>query len=274
MNNTMSAEKSFNEFFKIIQKLRADDGCPWDKEQTPLSMRKHLVEEVYETVSAINEGNPAHICEELGDIFLNTAMIAYMFEQQKDFSLSDVFAEVSEKLIRRHPHVFPESQGQKVVQTQATTSEQVLNQWDRIKSDVEGKNDEKSIMHNMPQDYPPLLCAYALQKKAAKKGFDWDNAQGAREKFFEEIGELDEAVDENLISKIEDEAGDVLFAAVNWIRHLGLEPSVALARANEKFKNRFMYVEKLAQKKGIVMSSESLEKLDELWNEAKISLSK
>ncbi len=263
--------KSFEDFLDTIKQLRAPDGCPWDREQTPTSLRSTFIEETYEAIDAINEADIPHIREELGDVFLNVAMISYMYEQNGDFSVADVLDEVSEKLIRRHPHVFPQSEAQHLLDKTATSSDEVLTQWDKIKEELEGKKGDKTILDEVPRSFPPLLRAYKMQKKAAKKGFDWENPDGARAKVFEEILELEVASkttpEDN--ASIEDEAGDVLFACVNWIRHLGIDPSIALAKSNEKFYNRFTIVEQEAKKQGINMKQENLAKLDELWNLAK-----
>ncbi len=267
----MQTGDSFEHFLDIIKQLRAPGGCPWDINQTPISLRSTFIEETYEAIDAINDDDVPHIREELGDVFLNVAMIAYMYEQEGDFSVADVLDEVSEKLIRRHPHVFPQSEAQYLLDETAKTSEEVLNQWDKIKEELEGKKGDKTILDEVPMSFPPLLRAYKMQKKASKKGFDWENPDGARAKVFEEILELEVETKLNpeTKEKIEDEAGDLLFACVNWIRHLGIDPSVALAKSNEKFKSRFTIVEQEAKKQGINMKQENLAKLDELWNLAK-----
>lgn len=280
----MNTGKSYENFLDIIKKLRSPDGCPWDREQTPLSMREALVEEVYEVLDAINEGKGSHVKEELGDVLLNATMVAYMYEQEGDFSVADVLDCVVEKLIRRHPHVFPESAGQENALQEVKTSDEVLEQWDAIKCGLEGRKGEESILDEVSRGLPPLMRANKLQKKAAKKGFDWPDAEEPRLRLLEEIAELDKAIATKICvprediyevalasaaSAIEDEAGDILFAAINWIRHLGIDPSVALARSSEKFKNRFVYVEEAAEKRGIEMCAENLYRMDALWTEAK-----
>ena len=267
----MQTGKSFDEFLTIIKRLRAPGGCPWDIKQTPETLRSTFIEETYEAIDAINDNDIPHIREELGDVFLNVAMISYMYEQTGDFTVAEVLDEVREKLIRRHPHVFPESEAQHLVDETAKTSEEVLRQWENIKEQLEGKKGDKTILDEVPMSFPPLLRAYKMQKKASKKGFDWEKSEDARAKVFEEILELEveTKVNVNNKEKIEDEAGDLLFACVNWIRHLGIDPSIALAKSNEKFKKRFTYVEQEAKKQNIDMRNENLAKLDELWNKAK-----
>lgn len=287
-----TAEKAFNRLYNVVKILRCPEGCPWDKEQTPLSMRRDLIEETFEAVDAITQEDPFHAKEELGDVMLNATMISYMYEQKGDFSVAEVLNELAEKLIRRHPHVFPESEGSVCANTPVTNGEQVLNQWDRIKENLEGRKTE-CILDEVPQGFPPLLKAYKMQKKAAKKGFDWDNVEDVKAKITEELAEVEEArlkvnellknqdahVFEMKSSKEADEAqkelegeiGDLLFAVVNYARHLGVDPETALNATNTKFHKRFSYVQKKMEENEIPMIQENLSKMDEFWNEAKTS---
>lgn len=285
-----TAEKAFNRLYNVVKILRCPEGCPWDKEQTPLSMRRDLIEETFEAIDAITQEDPFHAKEELGDVMLNATMISYMYEQKGDFSVAEVFNELAEKLIRRHPHVFPESEGSVCANTPVKNGEQVLNQWDRIKENLEGRKTE-CILDEVPQGFPPLLKAYKMQKKAAKKGFDWDNVEDVKAKITEELAEVEEArlkvnellknqdvhVFEMKSSKEADEAqkelegeiGDLLFAVVNYARHLGVDPETALNATNTKFHKRFSYVQKKMEENEIPMIQENLSKMDEFWNEAK-----
>lgn len=285
-----TAEKAFNRLYNVVKILRCPEGCPWDKEQTPLSMRRDLIEEVFEAVDAITQEDSFHAKEELGDVMLNATMISYMYEQKGDFSVAEVLNELAEKLIRRHPHVFPESEGSVCATTPVKNGEQVLSQWDRIKENVEGRKTE-CILDEVPQGFPPLLKAYKMQKKAAKKGFDWDNVEDVKAKITEELAEVEEArlkvnellknqnahVFEMKSSKEADEAqkelegeiGDLLFAVVNYARHLGVDPETALNATNAKFHKRFRYVQKKMEENEIPMIQENLSKMDEFWNEAK-----
>ena len=320
---------SYKNLYEIIKILRAPGGCPWDKEQTPLTLRSTLLEETYEALEAINEAyenapvsfeptfpSPAtaipaapdsvtpgiaagiptteaciHAKEELGDVLLNVSMIAYMFEQEGAFTVSDVLDSVCEKLIRRHPHVFPESSGKSAVLGETKTAEQVLTQWEAIKQKVEGRAG-KSILDEVSKGLEPLSRAYKMQKKAAKKGFDWNDISAVRAKVFEEIGEFEEAlagdksytvgngdtpaagsgVEADSLRHSEEEFGDILFALVNWARHLHIDPAVALERANAKFRKRFTYVEKACRERGIEMKKENLQAMDALWDETKHTL--
>lgn len=286
------AASSYKNLYEIIKTLRAPGGCPWDREQTPLTLRTTLLQETYEALEAINEAYEdapsaeacIHAKEELGDVMLNISMIAYMFEQEGAFTVSDVLDGVCEKLVRRHPHVFPESSGKAVALGDTKTAEQVLTQWEAIKQKVEGRTG-KSILDEVSKGLEPLTRAYKMQKKAAKKGFDWSDISAVRAKVFEEIAELDEALagaDTHAANgspgsapdmrHSEEEFGDILFALVNWARHLHIDPAVALERANAKFRKRFTYVENECRNRGIEMKKENLQAMDALWDEAKRTL--
>ena len=196
IQNDTSADKTaaaYKRLYETIRTLRAPGGCPWDREQTPLTMRRDLIEETFEAVDAVSTEDAAHAKEELGDVILNASMIAYMYEQQNDFSVADAIDELTDKLIRRHPHVFPQSEGMSEVTENVTTGEQVLNQWDRIKENVEGRKSRKTILDEVPEGFPPLLRAYKMQKKAAKKGFDWQSTESVAAKVYEELDEVKEA---------------------------------------------------------------------------------
>lgn len=272
------AAASFCRLFELIRILRAPDGCPWDREQTPMSMRRDLVEEVFEAVDAIGEKSATHAKEELGDVLLNSIMISYMYSQGGEFYVDEMFDELVEKLIRRHPHVFEQSEGKVCADSVAKTSGEVLTQWDKIKENVEGRARD-SILDEVPQGFPPLLRAIKMQKKAAKKGFDWTSLAPTREKILEELSEVDDAIrakekslDENSDAArihLEEEFGDLFFAVVNYARKCGVDPELAMNTANEKFYRRFSYVEKKCAEQNISMEQKNLEKMDAFWNEAK-----
>ena len=272
------ATASFCRLFELIRILRAPDGCPWDREQTPLSMRRDLVEEAFEAVDAIGEKDAAHAKEELGDVLLNSIMISYMYSQGGEFSVDEMFDELVEKLIRRHPHVFEQSEGKVCAENVAKTSGEVLTQWDKIKENVEGRARD-SILDEVPKGFPPLLRAFKMQKKAAKKGFDWTSLAPTREKILEELSEVDDAIrakenssDENSDAArihLEEEFGDLFFAVVNYARKCGVDAELAMNAANEKFYRRFSYVEKKCAEQNITMEQKNLEKMDAFWDEAK-----
>lgn len=259
MNNP---SESFKKLYDIVATLRSPDGCPWDREQSPESLRPSLIEETYECVEAIDQKDPPHIREELGDIFLLATMVAYMHEQEGKFTVSDTLDEISAKLVRRHPHVFGDAT--------ATTSAEVLDQWAKIKVEQEGRKPKDSILDEVSRALPPLDRAYKLQKKAAKAGFDWPSIEGVWDKIEEELAETREAHQNGSPEALEEELGDLLFSVVNLCRYLHVEPSVALQRANIKFTTRFSHVEKKMREHRQPMEQGTLELMDRFWNEAKV----
>jgi tetrapyrrole methylase family protein/MazG family protein len=289
---TQGTQEAFGRLYETIQRLRAPGGCPWDREQTPMSLRETLIEESYETVEAITEaegqsstsdgerGSPegqsslqqrrAHVCEELGDVFLNATMISYIYEESGDFTVEDSLNEVADKLIRRHPHVFGETEGFAGPESagKTDTAEKVLAQWDVIKRGVEGRKAD-SILDEVSRGMPALERSAKLQKKAAKAGFDWKTIDDVWPKVEEELAELREAVAAGKTNEIEDELGDLLFAVVNIARHLKVDPGVALTRTNSKFTRRFKHVEQSMKKAGIPMDKDHLREMDGFWDEAK-----
>jgi tetrapyrrole methylase family protein/MazG family protein len=270
-NQTLSPAEAFKKLYDIVVRLRAPGGCPWDREQTPLSLRGDLIEETYECVEAIDENAPSHVREELGDIFLLVTMIAYMHEQEGRFTLGDVLEGVSEKLIRRHPHVFGDL---KAEGGSTLSSAEVLGNWARIKVEQEGRKPKDSILDEVSRGLPPLDRAWKLQKKAARAGFDWPDIRGVA-KIGEELEEVLSAAEKNTPetpssrAALEEELGDLLFSAVNLCRYLGVEPSVALQRTNLKFTERFKHVEKRMKETGQAMTPQNLAVMDQYWNEAK-----
>jgi tetrapyrrole methylase family protein/MazG family protein len=259
----MTANEAFKELYDIVVRLRSPGGCPWDIEQTPSSLRGALVEETYECLEAIDENNPSHIMEELGDLFLLATMISFMHEQEGKFSVADVLTNVGKKLIRRHPHVFGE--------VKVKDSAEVLNNWAVIKVEQEGRKPKDSILDEVSGGLPPMDRAFKLQKKAAKAGFDWPDKEGVIEKINEELDEVCVASNAAASSaaEIEEELGDLLFSVINLCRFLKIEPSVALNHTNSKFVYRFKHVEKKMKETGQEMKKENLDIMDKYWNEAK-----
>lgn len=254
-------EKAFEELYSVIKTLRGPDGCNWDREQTPLTLRSDLIEETYECIEAIDDGDAEHTKEELGDLFLLITMLAYMHEQENLFSVKDVLKGISEKLIRRHPHVFGDSQ--------AETPEEIIKQWDEIKIEIEGRKPKDSVLDKVSNGLPPLEKAYELQKKAAKVGFDWQHIDHIWEKVHEEIDEVKIAADTNL-HELESEIGDLLFAVVNISRGYGIDPAIALQRTNSKFTRRFHYIEKEMKVAGKELNPANFELMDSYWDKAKV----
>jgi len=256
----LNPNEAFQELYGVVVRLRGPGGCPWDREQTPLSLRGDLIEETYECIEAIDKGESGHIKEELGDLFLLVTMMAYMHEQQELFSVADVLEALSEKLIRRHPHVFGT--------TQVSSAEEALKNWSKIKVQVEGREPKDSLLDEVSRGLPPLDRAFKLQKKAAKAGFDWPDAAGVISKIKEEIKEVESAITEPPAA-LEEELGDLLFSVINLCRFFNIEPSVALQRTNIKFTERFKHVEKRMKETGMEMNAQNLNVMDSYWNEAK-----
>jgi tetrapyrrole methylase family protein/MazG family protein len=255
-------QDAFLRVYEVMKKLRSPEGCPWDKEQTPASVRGNLVEEAYECVEAINSGDGPHVKEELGDVYLVATFMAYMYEQEGAFTVSDVLDGLADKLIRRHPHVFGTNSG-------AETPDKVVAQWNDIKVTVEGKKPKDSVIDGVSQALPPLERAYKIQKKASKAGFDWNKAEDVWAKVREETEEAFSACAEGNADKIEEELGDLFFSLVNLARFLKVDPSLALARALTKFSRRFKEVEKRMKEKGLALGQENFAAMDELWDTVK-----
>jgi MazG family protein len=244
---------------KIVSRLRAPDGCPWDREQTHSSLRPLLVEECHEVIDAIERADDANLREELGDLLLHVVMHAQLADERGAFTLEEIAATICEKMIRRHPHVF----GDKL----AADSEAVLKQWEQIKR--EEKGNDAGLLDGVARSLPALLRSQTLQKKAARVGFDWPDVGPVYEKLAEEIGEIREAVGKNDAAGIEAEIGDLLFSAVNLARKLGVDAETALAGANKRFSSRFRHIEQTLLADGRAFEGTSLEELDRIWEQAK-----
>ena len=273
-------DESFRRFFDIVKTLRSEGGCPWDKEQTPFSMRHGIMEECYEVLDAIGAEDAPHVKEEMGDALFNILLTAYMYEQGGDFKVSEVFDGISDKLVRRHPHVFTLSEGRAELKDSADSTAKVLDQWDRIKENVEGRKSE-SVLDSIPEGFPPLLKAYKMLSKASKNGFEWTSYDEVEGKVMEEWNEVKEARNdvlkeasfytESTPSKLhlEEEIGDLLLSVVNLSRWCSVDPSIALDKANRKFRSRYTFVEKSMKQKGLPQDKEHLEDMMSFWNEAK-----
>lgn len=244
---------------EIVALLRAPGGCPWDAEQTHESSRRDFLEEAYEVAEAIDEGDPNHLKEELGDVLLQVVFHAQMEREVGRFDLDAVADGVCKKLIYRHPHVFGE--------VEVSGSSQVLENWDKLKRKEKGQASHTDALHSVARSLPALWRAEKVQAKARKAGFDWDEVSGPLDKLSEELDELKTAVDEH--SNIEEELGDLLFAAVNLSRFVKVDCENALTAATDKFIRRFAQVEELANQQGRPMESMTLAELDKLWEEAK-----
>lgn len=252
----------------ILEMLRSETGCPWDREQTHTTLKKYLVEETYEVIEAIDEGNMYKICEELGDLLLQIVFHAQLARESGYFDFNDIVKEISRKLIRRHPHVFAE--------VRVSDSAQVSVNWEKIKAGEKAARGESqaSVLDGIPQGLAALAKAEKTQKKAAKVGFDWPDYRGALEKVDEELAEFRQALHLDDREMLTDELGDLFFAMVNLARLLDVNPEDALNGTIRKFCARFRHMEGTARKEGFVLKELSLEELDNLWEEAKKSLNK
>lgn len=244
----------------IMHRLRAPGGCPWDAEQTHESIVTNLIEEAYETVDAIRSGDQEHLKEELGDLLLQVVFHSEMAREAGRFTLDDVARGISEKLVRRHPHVFGNSD--------VSTTDGVLQQWDEIKRTEKG-DEEKPYLHGVGKGLPGLLRASKLQKKAAKVGFDWPVETGVLAKIREELLELQAAVDEQDVAAVSEEMGDLLFSVVNLARFRDMDPEVLMAEANRKFETRFAKMEQLLKSGNLTLEAATAAQMEDAWEAAK-----
>ena len=244
----------------IVHDLRTPGGCPWDIEQTHESLVTNLIEEAYEAVDAIRSGDRCHMREELGDLLLQVVMHAEIASETEAFDLDRVAHEVSEKLIRRHPHVYGDSD--------TATTDAVLTQWDAIKREEKGDHREPMLV-GVGKGLPALSRAAKLQKKASKVGFDWPDTAGIIEKIREELEEVIGALEQNRTRHIEEELGDLLFAVANLSRKCGFDPEILLAQGNAKFINRFSAVESALESEGRTPEEASLEEMEAIWQATK-----
>jgi MazG family protein len=244
----------------IMHRLRAPGGCPWDAEQTHESLVPHLIEEAYETVDTIQRGDHEHLKEELGDLLLQVVFHSELAEEAGRFNLDDVAREISDKLVRRHPHVFATGD--------AATPDAVLKQWDAIKRTEKG-DEEKPFLHGVGKGLPALLRANKLQKNAAKVGFDWPVETGVVSKIHEELQELQAALDEQDLAAVSEEMGDLLFSVVNLARFRQIDPEVLMAAANNKFEKRFGEMEQILKAKGLTLEAATAAQMENAWESAK-----
>ncbi len=275
------AGRWFAKLVALQARLRAPNGCPWDREQTHQSLRKFLIEETYEVLDAMDSGDPRKFSSELGDLLLQVVFHANLAEASGRFTISDVIESVHEKMIRRHPHVFGNAK--------ASTPAAVLKNWERIKADeraaeraakgqaIASANTKsaanESILSGVPHSLPGALEAYQLTRRASRVGFDWDNLAGIFDKLDEERREIESSlppVPGKSAPHLEEEVGDLLFASVNIARFLGVDPEIALKSANRKFKKRFQWMESAAAREGRLFADLPRAHMEELWNQSKL----
>lgn len=277
MSTRQEQMEAFGRFLDILDELR--EKCPWDRKQTNESLRPNTIEEVYELCDALINDDDTNICKELGDVLLHVAFYAKIGSEKGTFDMKDVCDRLCDKLIYRHPHVFPKVESEKMTDENSTNPQpstlnsqpinatQVSENWEQLKLKEKGGN--KRVLSGVPAGLPSIVKAYRIQEKARNVGFEWDDVSGAWEKLLEEIEELKVELDHGNHDLAEAELGDLLFACINVARMNGLSPDNALERTNQKFIRRFNYVEEGAITQGRNLKEMTLEEMDALWDEAK-----
>ena len=268
------AGERFDSLVEIMRALRAPGGCPWDREQTQASLRPFVLEETYEVLEAIESGSPAQLCEELGDFLFEAVFLAQISDERGEFTVADAIDAICDKLVRRHPHVFADTEGDP-----SLTSGQVIEKWETLKArerEAAGQPAKrpKTTLSGVPKTLPSLLRAYEVSARAAAVGFDWSRAADVLDKIEEEVAELRREVEcgaTGPLSRAEEEMGDLLFAIANLSRKLGIEPEAALRRANDKFTARFEAVEHAFTARNQSMSDATLDEMEAEWQKVKAS---
>ncbi|HID56084.1 TPA: nucleoside triphosphate pyrophosphohydrolase [Candidatus Poribacteria bacterium] len=253
--------KGFERLVQVVAALRGESGCPWDKAQTHETLKSDLLEETYEVLEAIDSGDPDKLREELGDLLMQVMLHSQIASEEDLFDAYDVVETITEKLIRRHPHVFGD--------VTVSSPQEALSNWEAIKRGERGYQERRSILDGIPTGLPSLLRARKLQGRASRVGFDWGKPEEVLPKIEEEIEELKRAISSGELGEIEEEIGDLLFAVVNLARLLQVEPEEALRKANEKFIRRFKELERRAESSGKDLREMSLEEMDEIWDQIK-----
>ena len=260
MNRDASSESAMNRLLDIMRRLRSEQGCPWDREQTLETLKPYLVEECHEVLDAIDSGDRPHLAEELGDVLLQVVFQSQVCAEEGSFTFEDVARLISEKLIRRHPHVFGD--------VKVAGSQEVLKNWEAIKRTEKGEA-PSSVVDGVPRSLPALHKAQQIQKKASRVGFDWDHIDGVVAKIDEEVAEVKEALASQDPDRIKEEIGDLLFASVNLSRFLGHDAEEALNLTIAKFVRRFKAIERRLHQVGRKVTDCRLEELDAIWNDVK-----
>ncbi|MEC7866454.1 MAG: nucleoside triphosphate pyrophosphohydrolase [Candidatus Poribacteria bacterium] len=252
---------SFDRLVDVVAMLRSDNGCPWDLAQTHESLKADLIEEAYELIEAIDAKVPKKICDELGDLLMQVMLHSQIATDRNEFSVDEVIENLTEKLVRRHPHVF----GSVV----ATDENEVLENWEEIKRGEEGNKDRKSSLDGIPHSLPSLQRAEKIQKRASRAGFDWDQTEDVLPKLQEEIDEIEESIRNDDITEIEMEIGDLLFSVVNLCRFLNVQPEEALRKSTRKFADRFQRMETTLERTNKKFKDYDLSTLDQIWEQVK-----
>jgi tetrapyrrole methylase family protein/MazG family protein len=252
---------NFQALVALMAKLRSPEGCPWDRKQTPESLKPFLIEECYEVVDALGESSPDKVKEELGDLLFQIIFHSRIAEERGQFTINDVISTNVEKMVRRHPHVFGDAQ--------LSTDKEVLANWEEIKKKEKGHENRKSILEGVPRHLPSLLRAHSLQERAARVGFDWSKIDEALPKLDEEIAEFKDSLKQKDAAGIEEELGDIFFMLVNISRFVDVNPEEALRKTISKFIHRFRYIEEHAVTEGRLLTDMTLDEMESLWQESK-----
>lgn len=261
------AGEQFAAFVDTIAALRAPDGCPWDREQTHESIAHNMIEEAYEAVDAIEQHDPAHLREELGDVLLQVVLQSQIAADAGEFTVADVCNDVNQKMIRRHPHIFGDAQ--------AASADEVLTLWDSVKMAEKNAADEQAqqptgLLDGVPVSFPALMQAHKISRKAVAAGFEWESVEDVWAKVEEEIAEFKEACKNGTAQEKELEFGDVLFSLVNVARKVGVDAETALRASCRKFRERWAFMEGAAWGQGLRVEDLSMEELQQLWDQAKM----
>jgi MazG family protein len=260
-DNSVDTLEVFGRLLDLIRTLRSENGCPWDRKQTPRGFHPYILEEYHEMVQAINQGVTGDIIDELGDLLFLVVFLAHMFEQEGLATLTEIMEGVIAKMIRRHPHVFGDAQ--------VESAEDVIDNWVKIKSTEANIQARGSLLDGIPRSLPALSRAQKLAKRAATVGFDWTQTQEVFSKLDEELSELKQAVSTGTAEHIHEEVGDLLFVVVNLARHLRVNSEASLNETSDKFERRFRYIERSLLTRGKSIEDADLQEMDELWEEAK-----
>jgi tetrapyrrole methylase family protein/MazG family protein len=252
---------NFKDLVALMAKLRGPDGCPWDRKQTPESLKPFLIEECYEVIDALDEGSPPKVREELGDLLFQILFHARIAEERGQFTIHEVIAVNLEKMVRRHPHVFGDAE--------LRTDKDVLANWEEIKKKEKGYEERTSVLEGVPRHLPSLLRAHSLQERAARVGFDWSRIDEALPKLDEEMAEFKESLRKEDPAGIEEELGDIFFMLVNISRFLGVNPEDALRKTISKFIRRFRFIEEHASNAGRALNDMTLDEMERLWQKSK-----
>ena len=258
--NSSDRKTSLEDLIRLIETLRGENGCPWDREQTPETLAVYLVEEVYELLDAIESGNPQDVCEELGDVLFQIFFMAELYRDMKHFDIYDAARVNTEKMIRRHPHVFDD--------VEAGNTDEIRERWHKIKMREKNKSTAASVLDSVPAKLPALMRAYRISERAARTGFDWDNISSVMEKVEEELSEFKSALPHEK-DEISMEFGDILFTLVNVARFARIHPETSLTSSIKKFEKRFRYMEKTLSEKEKKIENLTRNEMKLLWEEAK-----